>query len=480
MVQNSDHSEVVYKPTTKSKDKILLENQNKKRDAAFLYFSATIVSLVTTSALGSYIWMSPALVVLKLDDPNLNPIGRSITPFEESIIGGIWLIGSISGNLMIGKLPDIFGRKKIMILISVFVLLGYCMLALSSNVNLIYIARLISGISFGMYLPVLSIYLSEISESHNRGKLGSFMCFFMTLAGGYTFFMAAFFSLKVFTFLCALPTVLCLICYYFIPETPIHLASKGDKKGATKSLRKLRGIKDIQNELKEIDTLLDGIVKDQNSTILEIFRAPGLKKSLFLAVSVNCIQQLVGQTAVLGYLTPIFISAGISPDIASLIACLVQLPTIIIAAMLVDKLGRRSLLLLSLLTYGTTVGLLGLYFYLKHLNVDLGSFSWLPVACVILMFIGFCIGMGVVPMILASEVLPNEVKSIGMSITVFCAGSTASVTVFGFPIVMMYLGLHWCFWICGIVSFLSAVFVYFCVPETKGKSMAEIQKILNS
>nr|CAI5823896.1 unnamed protein product [Callosobruchus analis] len=424
--------------------------------------------------------MSPALAVLKLDDPNLNPIGRPITPFEESIIGGIWLIGSVSGNLMIGRLPDIFGRKKIMIIISVFVLVGYCMLALSSNVNLIYIARLISGISFGMYLPVLSIYLFEISESHNRGKIGSFICFFMTLAGGYIFFLAAFFSLKVFTFLCAFPTVLCLICYFFVPETPIYLALKGDKRGATKSLRKLRGIRDVQNELKEIDIMLDGTARDENSTILGMFRAPGLKKSLFLAISVNCIQQLVGQTAVLGYLTPIFNSAGISPDIVSLIACIVQLPTTIIGAMLVDKLGRRALLLLSLLTYGTTIALLGLYFYLKHLKFELGSFSWLPVACVILMFIGFCIGMGVVPMTLASEVLPNEVKSIGMSITVFFAGLTASLTVFGFPIVMTYLGLHWCFWICGVVSFVSAVFVYFCVPETKGKSVAEIQKILNS
>nr|CAI5823898.1 unnamed protein product [Callosobruchus analis] len=119
--------------------------------------------------------------------------------------------------------------------------------------------------------------------------------------------------------------------------------------------------------------------------MLEMFRASGLKKSLFLAASVNCIQQLVcTRTAVLGYLTPIFISAGISPDIVSLMACLVQLLTTIIAAMLVDKLG-------------------------------------------------FCIGMGVVPMILASEVLPNEVKSIGMSITVSCAGLTASLIVFRFP-----------------------------------------------
>ncbi|CAH1975335.1 unnamed protein product [Acanthoscelides obtectus] len=480
MVENDGHSEVVYKPTTKVKDKVLLENQNKQKDSAFLYFTATIVSLVSSSGLCSYIWMSPALAVLKLDDQNLNPIGRPVTPFEESIIGGIWLIGSIAGNLMLGKLPDIFGRKKIMILISILMIIGYSVLAFSSTIYIIYIARLITGIAFGMYLPLLSVYLFEISESHNRGKFGSFICLFLTLSSGYVFLLATFFSLKVFTFLCALPAALCLLCFLFVPETPMHLVSKGDRKGATKALRKLRGRDDVRKEVEEIESLLNECSRGKNKTILEALRTPGLKRALFLAVSVNSLQQLIGQTAILGYLTSIFVSAGISPDFASIISCLVQLPSTIIAAMLVDKLGRRVLLLISLTTYGTAIVLLGVYFYLKHLNFDFGSFSWLPVASVILMFIGYCIGMGVIPIILASEVLPNDIKSVGMSITVFCAGVFASVTVFGFPIVMEYLGLYWCFWICGIVSFLAAIFVYYCVPETKGKSVAEIQKMLNS
>ncbi|VEN34756.1 unnamed protein product [Callosobruchus maculatus] len=470
-------TEVVYKPTTQLKDGVLLESENAGRD---LYLSTIIASLVITSAVCSFIWMSPALIVLKSTDPNVNPIGRPVTPLEESIIGGIWLVGVVFGNLSLSRLPDVFGRKKIIMFVSILLLASFLLLAFASNVYLLYLGRFLTGFCFGMYFPLLSIYVSEISGPRNRGKFGGSIGFFITLGGVYTFALAPFFSLPVFTLLCTLPLTISIACFIFIPETPVQLVSKGNMQSAEKILKRLRGRSGIQNELEEIQATIRTSGRNKGGEILPKFKSPGTRKALVLAIIINTLQRLVGHSAFLGYLHPVLAAGGVSPKIVPFLTSLMLLPLHLVSATLTDRLGRRPMLLFSVFVYGSSVMTLGVHFYFQELHYTLSNALWIPITCMALMFGGFTIGMGMIPTILASEILPDEVKSFGMSLANFASTVGNMVAIFTFPIIMEFMGLYWCCWLSGMVSLFTLLFVFFFVPETKGKTVLEIQKMFSS
>nr|CAH7742924.1 unnamed protein product [Callosobruchus chinensis] len=424
--------------------------------------------------------MSPALIVLKSTGPNINPIGRPVTPLEESIIGGIWLVGVIFGNLSLSRLPDVFGRKSIITSVSILLLASYILLAFASSVHLLYVGRFLTGFCFGMYFPLLSIYISEIAEPRNRGKFGGSIGFFITLGGVYTFALAPFFSLPVFTLLCALPLSISIICSSFIPESPVQLISKGNIQTAENTLKKLRGKSDVQNELEEIQTALRTSGRSKSGEILPKLKTPGTKKALMLAIVINMLQRLVGHSAFLGYLHPVLAAGGVSPKIVPFLTALMLLPLHLISATLTDKLGRRPMLLFSVFVYCSSVTSLGVHFYFQELHYRLSNALWIPITSMALMFGGFTVGMGMIPTILASEILPDEVKSVGMSLANFASTVGNMVAIFTFPIIMEYMGLYWCCWFSGIVSFFTLLFVSFCIPETKGKTMLEIQRMFSS
>nr|CAI5869986.1 unnamed protein product [Callosobruchus analis] len=436
--------------------------------------------MVVTSAVCSFIWMSPALIVLKSTDPNINPIGRPVTPLEESIIGGIWLVGVIFGNLSLNRLPDVFGRKKIIGCVSILLLASYILLAFASTVHLLYVSRFLTGLCFGMYFPLLSIYVSEISEPRNRGKFGGAIGFFMTLGGVYTFALAPFFSLTVFTLLCALPLCISMTCYSFIPETPVQLVFEGKIQTTEKTLQRLRGRPDVRDELAELQATTRSSGRSKGGEVLPKLSKPGTREALMLAIVINTLQRLVGHSAFLGYLHPVLTAGGVSPKFVPFLTSLMLLPLHLMSSALMDRLGRRPMLLFSVFIYCSSVTSLGFHFYFQKLHYSLSDALWIPISCMALMFGGFTVGMGMIPTILASEILPDDVKSVGMSVANFASTVGNMVTIFTFPIIMEFMGLYWCCWLSGIISLFTLLFVLFFVPETKGKSVLEIQAMFRS
>ncbi|CAH1102368.1 unnamed protein product [Psylliodes chrysocephalus] len=426
-------------------------------------------------------WSSPALVKLKSDDPSLNPLGRPVTTFEESWIASLPSIGCVVGTLFCGFVSNKLGRKMTLIIFSVPFFGGYIAIALAKTVSIYYVSRFLIGISGGCTLAVLPSYVGELAEDSNRGLL---LCMMGILgASGYTFAYAVgpLVSIQLFAYLQLIPITLFYLTFIpFIPESPYYFIEKNNIEAAKKCLKKIRTTENVDSELtKMVEIVAEN--KEKKTNWKELFTTKAARKGLTITCSLLTFQQLLGISAVMGYMQTIFTECGtsISSDIASIIIGVLQIVSNVVATFTVDKVGRRVLLLASNIGCSISLILLGAYFLLKDHKIDTDVIFWLPLACLILFFSSYNFGFGTLPLTICGEIFASNIKSLAASISTFVCFSMAFVVTLGFPYLSDAIGMSGCFILFAGISLISIVFVVIMVPETKNKSFKEIQYMLD-
>lgn len=445
------------------------------------YFSANLVSFVLGISLT---WSSP--VISKLNGEVItddNPIGRYITKDEESWIGSLLTLGGGCGPYLSGFMSDLIGRKKTLLFCSgVPFFISFLILAFAENLVLYYIARFMGGLALGSVFCVLPNYVSEVSESHNRGSLGTSMNIFLTFGLFFSYVVGPFVTIMAFSLICAIFPAIFVILFSFFPESPYYLVRKKQFDEAEKSLRKLRlGTKeDIKRELEEIRDTVEQALTNQGN-FLDIFRSRGLIKALTISLSLVLFQQFSGINVVLFYTQTIFEATGstLSSALSSIIIGGAQLIPSTITPFVADTAGRRPTLLFSCFGMIISEAPLGLYFYLQSQGQDVSSIFWLPVACLVVYIISFRVGFGPLPWTIMSELFPANVKAAACTATSsFCYLLAFFITRY-FQNVTVYIGMGGGFWLFTGFCVLSAIFIWFYLPETKKKSFQEINAILN-
>ncbi|CAH1135590.1 unnamed protein product [Ceutorhynchus assimilis] len=470
----------VYKPTViqnGNRDSLLIGDQTKKwhwfLDAAV--FTATIPLLAAGLGMS---WPSPVIPKLLSEE---SPFGRPITTTEEAWIAAFTPLGSAIGPLAAGYYADKFGRKKALIASAVPMIIGFLITAFAKQVELYYVARFLVGIGTGSAFTVVPMYIGEIAQTHNRGKYGSSAGILITIGCTYPFSVGPYLSITIFSITCAVPLCLFIIVFtVFMPESPYYLAALGDYDQADKALRKLRHKgSDIRAELTEIKQGIEE--QNQNSAgIKDLFMAPAGRKALYISVLLVSLQQLAGISPLLSYLKPIYLAAGtsISPNISTLITGAVQISSNTACIFMVERLGRKFLILNCCVFCFLSMTALGVYFYLKDHNYDVVPIFWLPITCVLIYMVTFSCGLGPLPWAVMGEILPSNVKGLAAALTTTMSFVTACLVTFLFPIVNEALGQAAGFWAFAIFCLLGYFFVHFVMFETKGKTLTEIQRIL--
>lgn len=431
----------------------------------------------------SIAWSSPAIAKLKENDPSVNPLGEAVTPIQESWITALLYLGAAIGPLFIGKAADSFGRKKSLIILSLPMIASFVILAFATNITFFYIARFALGLGVGSTFSVLPLYLGEITENHNRGKFGCIMAVFITLGILYPFVVGSLLSLKLFSISCALPLMLFLIFFtLFIPDSPIFLISINSEKEAMESLRRFRNKSNgqIQKELSEMSREIEKD-KVQKGGIKDLFKVPNLRNGLVVSLGLIILQQFAGINAVLSFMGQIFDASGsdMSTYMSTILIGLIQVASTILTSATVEKLGRKPLLLVSSIGSCSSILIIGLYFYLKKSKIyNVESLFWLPVVCLMIYIISFNVGLGPLPWTIVSEIFPPNVKSEAAALTAFVCFLASFVVTLGFPTMAQSFGMAQCFWLFGFCCILGSIFIYAAVPETKGKTLSEIQQVL--
>ncbi|KAK0181950.1 hypothetical protein PV327_000127 [Microctonus hyperodae] len=453
-----------------------------ERGSQWLQFIAAMSACLAVIACGGHLgWTSPALPHLTNPD-----VEGSITKSQGSWVTSLYTIGAIIGSLISPICVDRLGRKYSLLVFALPQLAGWGLIIIANNVILLYTARLIAGIAHGGIFNVTVIYLGEIADKNIRGALGTFLkmstnigtLFVTTIGANLPYWKLNLVSLSI-------PLIFILI-FSFMPETPYFYLIKGRITDAEQSLMSLRRLKYRESVREDIALMNDAVVegkKSKQNFFKELIRTRGNRRALIILLGLKATQQFSGHMAVVAYTQEIFSHSGstLPPAQAVVILGVFQLVAGFMAAGLVDRLGRRILMLVSGLSSAVALVAVGVFFYLKYyLHADVSSITWLPIVALIAYDVMEVFGIGTLPYVLLGELFPTNVKGAAVASGILVGSVFATLVGLGFQAMNSVLGIHWTFWIFSICCIIGTLFVYFITPETKGKTLEEIQIVLNS
>lgn len=423
-------------------------------------------------------WTSPVLPKLK---NGTLPFDEPINSEQESWIGGSLALAAIFGPYIWGYLSDKIGRKKTLLIMAVPFIVAFIILAFASIVELYYFARFISGISISGVYIILPALVSEISEDSIRGALGSIMNTFVTLGTVVSYSIGPYTSLVAFNLIaCIFPLLFCILFFFIAEESPFYLIQVQKYNEAEKSLMvyRARSSHYVQTELNTIKTAVN---TNEKPSFKEICRAQGNIKAFIICVSLMFFQQFSGINIILFYTEYIFCSTGssIPSDVSAIIIGIVAFTASFVAPFLVDRWGRKVLLLISAIGMCVANSILGAYFYLRENDQNVEDIFWLPIFSLVLYIFIYNVGFGGLPWTVLAEVFPENVKAIASSYVSSFSWLLAFLLSKFYNSLNESIGNSGAFWLFAGSNVLAVIFVASWLPETKGKSFIEIQKILN-
>uniref|UniRef100_A0A0P5PFR2 Putative Solute carrier family 2, facilitated glucose transporter member n=1 Tax=Daphnia magna TaxID=35525 RepID=A0A0P5PFR2_9CRUS len=402
---------------------------------------------------------------------------------QMSWVGSLSNLGALFGALTGGILMDRFGRRSILMAMSLPYFIAWMLIAFAVNPAMLYAGRLLGGIAGGICSVVSPSYLGEISMPSLRGLLGMFFSSLLC-AGILVTSLTGWLNWRLISGIAAVHPIILLVAMFFVPESPYHLIKTGRTSDAQKALKWLRGPDyNIAPEIMQMEVRLNAELAEKFSPS-DLFK-PWALKPLLLAVSLMIFQQLSGINAAVYNAVAIFESAGSTLDtlVCAILLNLDQLVVTIASSLLVERLGRKTLFVISESVMCLSLAGLGAFFYLKENSQTdpaiIKSLSWLPLVSLILFIAAFGIGAGPVPWLMTGEVLPAKIKGPGVSIAVFTNWFLAFVVTKSFVNIQEALTSAGAFWMFGGFCVMGTLFGLFLLPETKGKTQEEIQAFFN-
>ena len=389
------------------------------------------------------------------------------------------IFGCILGVMVSGNLSDKVGRKKALLLTAVLFSISAIASALASSYLFFVMARIIGGIGVGAASMLSPLYISEISPANKRGAMVTLYQLAIVLGINIVFF----FNYKVAQYNTeiwnvnygwrymvgseVLPALLFFVALLVVPESPRWLLRKGRKEEALEVLTNINGKSQAIKVLKEIDLAL----KKEKGTFKELFE-PGLRMAMFIGVFLALFSQITGINAIMYYAPEILKSAGFGVDSALLQTVIIGIVNTIftfIAIKYIDKLGRRSLLL-----WGVTGIVLCLFSIGLLYQFNLTDGPWLLI--LILGFVGcFAMSLGPIPWVVIAEIYPTKMRGTAMSLAIMVLW-IGVVIISQFTPVLLKIGESITFWIFMINALILLIFTLRFIPETKGKTLEEIEQ----
>ncbi|XP_045474767.1 facilitated trehalose transporter Tret1-like [Harmonia axyridis] len=422
-----------------------------------------------------YGWSAPLIPVLQAPD---SPI--KITDTDVYWLETIYLIGGVAGLPVTIYFVDKIGRQKSLIIAASNSLTAWILIVIADRVEYLYVARFLTGLAMDVAFVSAPMYVAEIADQKIRGFLAS-LIFLMMLSGIIIIYvLAPFFKLWVSSVVGAIILITQLATFPFMPESPYFLLLKGKKEKARKALCFLRDKTNVEDELKEIEMAIER-QKTEKGRPQDLVLISSNRKALTIMMVLNAAQQFSCMSVILMNLHFILESAGtiyMDSKVAAIIFSVLMFLAAAVASFFIDHYGRKILLISSSILTSISLFALAVYFHLQHLQYDVLGVSWLPIASVMIYALVFKFGLGMVPIVLTAEIFPTQVKAMGMTVADATYVIFGVITISLFQYLLKLYGMHVPFYIFAALCFATAIFSYCYIPETKGKTLEEIQMIL--
>lgn len=414
--------------------------------------------------------ISGALLFIK-DDIPLNSV-------TEGLVVASMLVGAIFGAGASGPLSDRLGRRRVVFIIAIIYIVGALILALAPSMPILVIGRLVIGVAVGGSTAIVPVYLSEMAPTAQRGSLSSLNQLMITIGILSSYLINyAFTPIEGWRWmlgLAVLPSLILLIGVIFMPESPRWLLEHKSEKAA----RDVMGLTFKHSEIdKEIADMKE--INRISESTWKVLKSPWLRPTLIIGSVFALFQQIIGINAIIYYAPSIFSKAGLG-DATSILGTVgigtVNVLVTIIAIMIIDKIDRKRLLVIG--NIGMVASLLIMAILIWAIGIQ--SSSWIIIICLTLFIIFFGFTWGPVLWVMLPELFPMRARGAATGIAALVLSIGSLLVAQFFPILTDVLPVEQVFLIFAIIGFGALVFVVKYLPETRGRSLEEIEADLRS
>jgi MFS transporter, SP family, sugar:H+ symporter len=408
------------------------------------------------------------------------PNDFKLTPFLQGAVVGALLLGAMIGAAFAGRLADRLGRRSLIIAAGVIFTGGALLAALAPSVAVLIAARFILGLAVGSAALVVPLYLSEIAPTEMRGAITALNQLMIVVGILAAFIVNAILASsgnwRLMLGLAAVPSVVLLLGMIFMPETPRHLVHSGEEETARDVLEEMPGEEQPEERIHEIREVEQ---QESGTGLRAVFGEKWLRPALIVAIGLAVFQQLIGINTIIYYAPTTLTDVGFGKEsaiYANLIIGVVNLLMTIIAIRIIDRVGRKPMLLGGLVGMVTSLLVLGISLSVlakPHHATD-------PAAIITLVCLGtfiafFAATWGPVVWVMLPEVLPLSVRGTAMGVAIFLHWGANFAVSQTFPVLLSSFGPGPVFLGYAGMGVLAFLFVKTLVTETKGRSLEEIE-----
>ncbi|MDQ0199378.1 sugar porter family MFS transporter [Neobacillus ginsengisoli] len=412
------------------------------------------------------------------------PDQLNLTPATEGLVTSSLLFGAALGSVFGGRLSDRFGRRKMILNLALLFFIAAIGCTLSPTAGVMIVFRFLLGLAVGAASVMVPAFLAEMSPVELRGRMvtqnelmivsGQLLAFVFNAILGNTIGEGASHVWRYMLMIASLPAVVLWFGMMAVPESPRWLASKGRLGDALRVLNEIREANRAESELKVIRDNIDQDSEIQQATFGDL-NVPWVRRIIALGIGIAIVQQITGVNSIMYYGTQILQKSGFSTN-AALIGNIANGAISVLATFvgiwLLGKIGRRPMLILGLVGTTSALALIGLF------SLVLGGSSALPfvVLTLTITFLAFQQGaISPVTWLMLSEIFPLKLRGLGMGVTVFCLWITNFLIGLSFPVLLSAVGLSTTFFIFAVFGIAAITFVNKFLPETKGKSLEQLE-----
>ncbi|MBQ8661041.1 MAG: sugar porter family MFS transporter [Alphaproteobacteria bacterium] len=401
----------------------------------------------------------------------------TLTAFEQGWIVSSVLVGAILGAVLSGNLTDRLGRKKIIVITALAFFVGSLATALARSPLELMIYRGLIGFAIGIASYTVPLYISEIAPDDKRGALVSLNQLAITVGIVLSYLIDGVFAKvehgwRYMMGVGVVPALLLAAGMLLVPETPRWLISRGHAEKAKEALRRIYGDCD---EAAEVSKIRGSMLHEEQGSFREL-AAKWMRPALIVGIGLMFIQQATGINTIIYYAPTIFQLAGFESEVSAISATVgigvINVLMTIVSIRLLDKLGRKPLLYIGLCGMIASLAVLGEAFYSGSAG---GALKVVSVLSLIVYVAAFAVSLGPICWLVISEIYPTQIRGLAMSVATVANWGFNLVVALTFLPLVEFLGTAYTFWGFAVVGVWALWFCKAKVPETKGKSLEEIE-----